>query len=124
MQYSSNPTADDIRQWAFEPDTLSASEDWDLMITGIGFEDLFLELVENPECPKSDFFLHCLYLWVYQNVRGDGPTAEVERLLQRGQASYEPALRRWARRSRALIADPRRADRHLWWGFGQKHSSA
>ena len=89
------------------------------MITGIGFEDLFLELIEDPGCPKADFFLHCLYLWVYQAVRGHGPAGEVERLLHRGEASGEPALRRWARRSRALIADPGRADRHLWWGFGQ-----
>jgi hypothetical protein len=56
-----NPTAADIRQWAADPDSL-CPEDWDIMITGFGFEELFLELVEDTECPKADFFLHCLYL--------------------------------------------------------------
>jgi hypothetical protein len=123
MQDPANPTADDIRQWAADS-TLCPLQDWDLMITGIGFEDLFLELVEDRQCPKADFFLHCLYLWVYQTVCGQGRNTELDRLLRRGEVSGEPALRQWARRSRALIADPRRADRHLWWGFGQKRSDA
>jgi hypothetical protein len=119
-----NPTAADIRQWAADPDALCPTEDWDLVITGVGFEDLFLELVEDRECPNADFFLHCLYLRVYDVVRIRGKTAELDRLLRRAETSSEPALRRWARRSRALIADPRRAAKHIWWGFGQKRSGA
>ena len=47
--------------------------------------------------------------------------AAVLRLMLLGD--YEAALRIWARRSRALIANPRRADKDLWWGFGQKRST-
>jgi hypothetical protein len=115
MQDPANPTFASGR-----PIPLCPPEDWDLTVTGIGFEGLFLELVEDRQCPKADFFLHCLYLWVYQTVRGQAQDTERERLLRRGEVSSEPALRQWARHSRALIADPRRADRHLWWGFGQK----
>jgi hypothetical protein len=124
MRDFSNPSAEDIRQWAAEPDTLCPSEDWDLMITGIGFEDLFLDLVEDPDCPKADFFLNCLYLRVYRAVRGHETVGEMGRLLARGEASPEPALRQWARRSRSLIANPEREDRHLWWGFGQERGRA
>jgi hypothetical protein len=123
MQDPWNPTADEIRKWAAEPDTL-CQQDWDLAITGIGFEGLFLDLVEDPHCPKADFFLHCLYLWVYDTARVQGLTDELERMLQRGEMSTEPSLRQWARRSRVLIADPRRANQHLWWGFGRKPSDA
>jgi hypothetical protein len=120
MRDPANPSAEDIRQWAADPDALCPFEDWDLVITGSGFEDLFLELVEDVTCPQADFFLHCLYLWVYQTVCGNGPREDLERHLAWAEASAEPALRQWARRSRALIADPRRADRHLWWGCGQQ----
>jgi hypothetical protein len=118
-----DPTAAEIRQWAFGPDSLY-EEDLDILLTGKGFEDLFLELVEDADFPKADFFLHCLYLWVYDTVRVHGRTDELERLLGRGEASAEPVLRQWARRSRALIANPKRAERHIWWGFGQKRESA
>jgi hypothetical protein len=124
MQNPWNPTIADIREWASAPDTFCPVQDWDLVITGLGFEGLFLELVEDPQCLKADFFLHCLYLWVYDTVRVHGCTSELESALQRGGASSEPALRQWARRSRALIADPGRAGQHLWWGFGQKRNDA
>ena len=122
MQDLSNPTAEDIRRWASDPGSLCPMEDWDLVITGIGFEVLFIELVEDEACPKADFFLHCLYLGVYDTVRAGMKCDVLQPLLQRGEASKEQALRIWARRSRALIANPSRADNDLWWGFGQKHS--
>jgi hypothetical protein len=93
-----NPTTADIRQWAADPDSLCPTEDWDLAITGIGFENLFFDLVEDEQCPKADFFLHCLYLWVYDTVRSQGRTDELEGILQRAEASNESALRIWARR--------------------------
>ncbi len=119
MQDPWNPTATDLRQWAAESDSLCPSEDWDLAVTGIGHEALFINLVEDKQCLKADFFLHCLYLWVYDTVRVSGKTDELERMLQRGEASTKQALRIWARRSRALISNPRRADKDLWWEFGQ-----
>jgi len=124
MQDPWNPTAADIRHWAADPDSLCPVEDWDIGITGIGFEELFLELVEEEQCPKADFFLHCLYLWVYDTVRVRGRTDELEAMLRRAEAGNEPALRIWARRSRALVANPRPAGKHLWWGFGQNRSDA
>jgi len=113
-----NPTVADIRRWAADPNSL-CPQDWDLSITGLGHEELFVELVEDEKCPKADFFLHCLYLWIYDLVR-TGRADELEALLKRGEASEEQALRTWAKRSRALIANPKLAAKALWWGFGQK----
>ena len=124
MQDPCNPTAADIRRWAADAESLCPIEDWDLVITGVGFEDLFLQLVEDRNCPKADFCLHCLYLWVYDTVRGQGATKELERVLRRAESSAEPGPRVWARRSRALIAVPGRANKNIWWGFGQKRGDA
>jgi hypothetical protein len=122
MQDLSNPTAAEIRRWAADPESLFPMEDWDLVTTGVGFEALFLDLVEDTDCAKADFFLHCLYLWVYDTVRAGRKTVELEPLLRRGEASKEQSLRIWARRSRVLIANPRRAEKDLWWGLGQNRS--
>jgi hypothetical protein len=118
-----NPTPADIRQWAADPNSLH-DQDWDDAITDMGYEELFLDLVEDEQCPHADFFLHCLYFWVYKTVKSGGKTDELEVMLRRGEASKEPALRIWVRRSRALMANPRRAEKRLWWGFGQKRSDA
>jgi hypothetical protein len=114
-----DPTEVNIRQWAANPDSLWPNQEWDYDITGLGFEDLFLELVEDEKCSKADFFLHCLYLWVYQSVGGSDKQDELERLLRHGEASREAALRIWTRHSRALFRNPKRAGKHIWWGFGQ-----
>ena len=99
-------------------------EDWDLAITGIGFEELFLDLIEDEQClNKADFFLRCLCLWVYDTLRVGRDTRELEPLLRRAEASKEAALRTWARRARDLIAEPQLADQDLWWDFGQQRSS-
>jgi hypothetical protein len=124
MQDQSNPTAAEIRRWAADPESLCPMQDWDLVITGIGFKALFLDLLEETDCPKADFFLHCLYLWVYDTVRVESKIVELEPLLRRGEASKEQSLRIWARRSRNLIANPRRAEKDLWWGFGQNRSNS
>ena len=119
-----DPTPDEIQRWAAGPDSLAPLQDWDLMITGVGNEELFLELVEDEQCPKADFMLHCLYLWVYQTVHTTGWTEDVERLIQRGEASSEPALKLWARRSRNLVANPKRAEQQIWWQFGQRRTDS
>jgi hypothetical protein len=116
-----NPTAEEIREWATEPNAI-CEQDWDLGIIGIGHEALFMELVEDENCPNADFFLHCLYLWAYETVLAGAPMEELKNLLQRGEASREPALRLWAKRCRRLIADPASAERELWCGFGQSKS--
>src|ERR1700733_4930738 len=96
MQERWNPTSAEIRQWAADPKSLCPVEDWDLAITGIGLEELFLELVENEHGHKADFFLQCLFLWVFDAVRVQRITNELEEMLRRGDASKELALRIWA----------------------------
>ena len=116
-----NPSEEVIRHWAADADSFGP-QDWDLEIVTMGYEDLFIELVEDVNCPKADFFLHCLYLWVYQTLLSSGPTEEFERLIRRGEVSVESALRIWARRSRNLVVNREREQRHLWWQFGQNRT--
>lgn len=116
-----NPTEDEVRAWAYQPDAMCPEEDWELALPGSGFEELYLDLVADPACPNRGFFLEVLYLLVGDAVR-TGYQAErrerVEELLERGLASGHPDLALWAERSRELMARPEIFDYDAWCGGG------
>ena len=111
-----NPTPEEIRAWAFDPDALEPMQDWDLILE---CDELCLSLASDSRCPKRTYFLHILYLTVGDAVRTSFLSRSrdvIERLLAAGERSEEPAVRRWAERARGLIADPTRFNYPAWCG--------
>ena len=116
-----NPTEDEVRAWAYDAGTLEPEQDWHLALPDTGFEELYLDLVADPACPKHDYFLWVLYLLVGDAVRSGyraTPRERVGALLDAARARRSPELELWTERSRALMARPDIFDYDLWCGGG------
>ena len=53
-----------MRSWAYDGQEEAPAQDWDLILSTISYEDLFIELASDIDCPKSVFFLSLLYFIV------------------------------------------------------------
>ena len=110
MRSSSNPIADDIRRWAFDPDAEEPVQDWDLLLATTDQEDLFMELASDDTCPNAEYFLGVLYLIVGDAVRTEyrtHPKARIEDLLGMAEARFpKRCIYLWVRRSKDLMTHP------------------
>ncbi len=112
--------ADDLREWAYSDDP-EPQQDFDLLITGVGHEDLFLEFVEDESCAKRTYFLGCLYLFVGDAVRTgfeSSSKSDVEALLGRVASAESQATRKWRERSLELIRRPEMFNYDQWCAGG------
>ena len=112
--------ADELRRWAYSEDP-EPQQDFDLAITGLGHEKLFLAFVEDEACPKRDFFLACLYLFVGDAVRTDyqsNSSSEVNILIASAEVSQCDLIQKWRHRSLDLISNPESFDYDQWCGGG------
>ena len=116
-----NPTLDEVRRWAFDPDARWPDEDWDIALTWSGLEFECLTLAADAACPARDFFLHVLYLHVGDAVRGEfSPAwrARVEALLDAASDASDERIRLWRERSLRLIDEPESFDYDAWCDGG------
>jgi len=127
MKSATTPTAEELRTWAFDANTLEPIQDWDLVLSWLAYEDLFLELASTKSCPKSDYILSVLYLIVGDAVRTEYRNRRresVEDLLAKAEGRF-PAfvIRKWVKRSRELLAHPERFSYDDWCAGGFAHAS-
>ncbi len=116
-----NPTQDEIRAWAYTPGAIEPTQDWDLILSVSKWDDFYLSLAADPQCPNSIYFLSLLYLIVGDEVRTNyhlRSRKEIDHLLAAAENSVNPRVRRWVERSRALIANPKSYDYRAWAGGG------
>ena len=111
MRSSSNPLPDDIRRWAYTPNAKEPVQDWDLLLSRIHQEDLFMELATDDACPNADYFLKVLYLIVGDAVRTNFRShtkTHIENLLTKAETRFQKrCIYLWIRRSRQLMTDPK-----------------
>ena len=105
-----------IQDWAFAPMPYYPEEDWDIMIAGPDVAVDLFDMVERGLTPKDQNFLKMLYLTVGDLGRSQELQTSVTilRLIERGLASHDQRLTRWARRSRALSDFGGTVDYDLW----------
>jgi hypothetical protein len=111
-----NPSEAAIRIWAADPDAV-CPENWEVVVFGMGHDELLLELAADEKCSKHYFFLRCLYLLVGDFGRGAWNTAyrgRIERLIKRAEKIGESGVALWVARSRQLIAHPEPFDYDEW----------
>jgi hypothetical protein len=116
-----NPTEAEVRDWAYRPGAVEPEQDWELALSGTGFEALYVDLAADPACPARDFFLRVLYLLVGDAARTryrSLPAGTVEALLERGLTAGRPELALWAERSRELMRHPETFGYDAWCGGG------
>lgn len=107
----------EILDWAWGPDPMWPTEDWDLIATAEWTADLLLRLAADSECPNQDFFVRCLYLLAGDAVRSGFRACRKDKLLELiGSASTQPHPwpRQWAEDTTELIADPESFNYHEW----------
>jgi hypothetical protein len=110
MRSPYNPTAEDLRLWAYDAESLEPEQDWDLVLSWTPYDDLFLEFASDPGCPKANYFLALLYLIVGDAVRSKYRTKakeDVQALLQKAEKRFpKHCIDLWVSRSRELLAHP------------------
>ncbi len=86
-----------------------------------GYEDLYLELAADDNCPRNQFFLSILYLLVGDQVRR-GTDYQVEFNLRdfiaKADAFNNKALQSWQARSIDLLSHPEKFDFEQWCAGG------
>ncbi len=112
MKSTSNPTAEELRAWAFDASEAEPAQDWDLILSWLPYDDVYLELASSRDCPKADYFLSLLYFIVGDAVRtefGSRKKEAIQDLLSKAQTRF-PAhvIHLWVQRSRDLLAHPER----------------
>lgn len=55
-----NPTGDEIREWGYDVDLYLIEQDEDLILIGLDYVPVLLNLAEDPECPKQSYALSIL----------------------------------------------------------------
>ena len=109
----------ELIDWAYDPTSAEPVQDWDLLVATMPWDELFLQLAADPNCPKSDFFLSVLYLIVGDAVRTVYATRtrlQVEELLR--SSPQHPTLALWVDRSRDLMARPHTFQYEDWCAGG------
>lgn len=57
-----NPTVDEVREWAYAPESTDPlGQDWDLVLSNeLSLSIVLLELAADQACPHQGYFLNCL----------------------------------------------------------------
>jgi hypothetical protein len=110
MRSPYNPSAEDLRLWAYDAESFEPKQDWDLVLSWTPYDDLFMEFASDLKCPKTDYFLALLYFIVGDAVRKNCQTEtkhDIEALLQKAEKHFpNHRIYLWVRRSRDLLAHP------------------
>lgn len=121
MQAPWNPTPDEIREWAYNAESVEPCEDFHLALKWTRHEKALFECASDDNCPKRDFFLSILYLIVGDAVRWNylsTPRLIIEGFIQRGDEYRHPAIEAWQQRSRELLKHPIRFNYDEWCAGG------
>src|SRR5262245_32200531 len=116
-----NPMPDEVREWAYDAESLEPCQDWDLALCWAQHERAYLELASDEACPKRRYFLALLYLMVGDAVRSEfrhRPQPIIEGLIDRGNEYRHRDIKQWQARSRELLKHQGLFDYDEWCGGG------
>jgi hypothetical protein len=103
---AANPTEDELRAWALDPDAMWPTEDWDLILASTHeYDELYIELAAGG-VPGGDTFLRCLYILVGESIGSgwrDRSRQHVEQLVTKGASSVDPSVKKWAEAARRAL---------------------
>jgi hypothetical protein len=100
------PTTDQIRRWAYDPDLYFASQDEERAIDDLGFLDLLVELASDPHGPKRARLRDVIHTIGPGRVLGrrNDARAAVAAVAAALRASRDPELRADAAAAEAIVA--------------------
>ncbi len=115
-----DPTSDELRAWAYQPDTVPSDRmpaDWDLLLSTDDLAPTLFELAMDRSCPARRFALHCLYIYAADGVRQNATAHRKRRLkkfVDRAETWGDEQLQIWAHNCRALMSRPELLDYTDW----------
>lgn len=85
-------------------------QDWDLILTWLPYEKIYLEFAADDRCPSADYFLALLYLIIGDAVRTQFASRskdDLMGLLKLAEREFpKRPIFRWVQRSRILVKNP------------------
>lgn len=121
MKDTWNPTSDEIRDWASDSASLEPEQDWDLCLSHLPYDKLYVEFAADSGCPKQDYFLRLLYLIVGNAVRSSFAAeskGRIKSLLHLARSQSGQALFLFSQRSEELLAEPESFEYDDWCAGG------
>ena len=122
-----NPSAEEVRDWAYNAEALEPCEDFDLALEWSRHERVLLECAADIHCPKKEYFLGVLYLIVGDAVRTEYrslPRPILEGFIGRGNEYPHPTIQKWQHRTRELMKNPDSFSYDLWCAGGLARASS
>lgn len=107
-----DPRAEELRAWAYHPDSVPLAEmppSWDLLIATNRLVETLFELAADPRCPARRFALHCLYIYAAGGVRTgfrEQSRRKLHGCLKRAEQHGDEPMRTWAHNTRTLLERP------------------
>lgn len=117
-----NPTDDDVREWGYDEALFFMEQDEDLLLYGLYYVPVLLELAQNPACPKQHYALSILGQSIRKialHHRSD-ELRTLEQLLSTTSLTRDPVIQDWAQYAHRLLAYQRHpfvVDESLAWSM-------
>lgn len=100
-----NPTHEDVREWGYDEDLFFMEQDEDLLLYGLYYVPVLLELAQDVACPKRQYALSILGQFTREaalhrksdGLRGLEPSSHAS-------PSDEPSVKEWREYLRRLLA--------------------
>lgn len=119
-----DPRPDELRAWAYHPDSVpleTLPSDWDLLIATNRLIGTLFRLAMDPNCPARRFALHCLYIYAAGGIRTnfrEHPKRRLRRYVEHAERHGDGPMRIWAHNTRMLLARPDLFSYHDWYEGG------
>jgi len=101
-----NPTYDDVRQWGYDEALYFMEQDEELLLYGLYYVPVLLELAQDPACPKQQFALSILGQSIREAAlhHRSNDLHKLEQLLNTTVLTRDPAIQDWEHYARRLLA--------------------
>ena len=116
-----NPTHEELRTWAYDPNAMAPTQDFDLMVAELFNADLILELTADENCPNRGFFLGCTYLIVGDAVRTKfrlNSKEKIEEFIRDAEKVGGDLLTLFVLDAKDLLENPRKFNYTNWCDSG------
>jgi len=116
-----NPTEEELRQWAYAPDSEEPVQDWGMILSWQMDRGLLrhcIEFADDGDCPQAAFFLDVLYQWVCLEAGRASfeATRDIyDEWLNVAKGIRDPAVKRWRHHARLIFQGLEPFDSQKWW---------
>lgn len=112
-----NTTIKELTEWAYNPNCVWPTQDFDLSIGDLCYSEVILKFAADDLCPTQDFFLSCAYLIIGDAVRSKYNTAkesDIENFLNDAEKTHNKHLLVLSNHAKKLIQNPSSFDYDKW----------